>query len=165
MSTSIAICPHCRNVIPDSAPEGLCPRCVLSSAATPAGSSPGPTLLRDHGAPPAIETLAAAFPHLEILSLVGSGGMGFVYHALHYAHQRRVSHRDIKPWLAGSEPPGRQAAVAAQLGLSEGALKVAIHRLRKRFREAILHELRQTLPDTDDPEDELRYLIEVLAQP
>lgn len=71
----------------------------------------------------------------------------------------------LKPWLAGSEPPARQAAVAAQLGLSEGALKVAIHRLRKRFREAILHELRQTLPDTDDPEDELRYLIEVLSQP
>jgi hypothetical protein len=70
----------------------------------------------------------------------------------------------LKPWLAGSEPPARQAAVAAQLGLSEGALKVAIHRLRKRFREAILHELRQTLPDTDDPEDELRYLIEVLSQ-
>jgi hypothetical protein len=85
--------------------------------------------------------------------------------ALHYVHQRRVSHRDIKPWLAGSEPPARQAAVAAQLGLSEGALKVAIHRLQKRFREAILHELRQTLPDTDAPEDELRYLIEVLAQP
>jgi hypothetical protein len=42
---------------------------------------------------------------------------------------------------------------------------VAVHRLRKRFREAILHELRQTLPDTDDPEDELRYLIEVLSQP
>ena len=70
----------------------------------------------------------------------------------------------LKPWLAGSEPPGRQAAVAAQLGLSEGALKVAIHRLRKRFREAILHELRQTLSDTDDPEDELRYLIEVLSR-
>lgn len=41
---------------------------------------------------------------------------------------------------------------------------MAIHRLRKRFREAILLELRQTLPDTDDPEDELRYLIEVLSQ-
>lgn len=71
----------------------------------------------------------------------------------------------LKPWLAGSEPPACQAAVAAQLGLSEGALKVAIHRLRKRFREAILHELRQNLPDADDPEDELRYLIEVLSQP
>ncbi len=125
---------------------------MLSSAATPAGSSPDPTLLRDHGAPPAIETLAAAFPHLGILSLVGSGGMGPFWF------------EQLKPWLAGSEPPARQAAVAAQLGLSEGALKVAIHRLRKRFREAILHELRQTLPDTDDPEDELRYLIEVLSQ-
>jgi RNA polymerase sigma factor (sigma-70 family) len=72
---------------------------------------------------------------------------------------------ELKPWLAGSEPPGRQAAVAAQLGLSEGALKVAIHRLRKRFREVVLDEIRQTLPDTDAPEDELRYLIELLSQP
>ncbi len=71
----------------------------------------------------------------------------------------------LKPWLAGSEPPGRQAAVAAHLGISEGALKVAIHRLRKRFREVVLNEIRQTLPDTDDAEDELRYLIEVLSQP
>lgn len=55
--------------------------------------------------------------------------------------------------------------MAAQLGLSEGALKVAIHRVRKRFREAVLDEIRQTLPDTDAPEDELRYLIEVLSQP
>ncbi len=152
MSTSIATCPRCRNAIPDTAPEGLCPRCVLSSAATPVGSAPAPTLLQSPGAAPRIETIAAAFPHLEILSLVGFGGMGLFWF------------EQLKPWLAGSEPPGRQAAVAARLGLSEGALKVAIHRLRKRFREAILHELRQTLPDTDDPEDELRYLIEVLSR-
>jgi len=78
---------------------------------------------------------------------------------------RSVWFNQLKPWLAGSEPPGRQAAVAAQLGLSESALKVAIHRLRKRFREAVLNEIRQTLPDSDAPEDELRHLIEVLSQP
>jgi hypothetical protein len=43
--------------------------------------------------------------------------------------------------------------------------KVAIHRLRKRFREAVLNKIRQTLPDTNNAQDELRYLIEVLSQP
>lgn len=119
MSTSIAICPHCRNAIPDSAPEGLCPRCVLSSAATPAGSAPAPTLLRDHGAPPAIETLAAAFPHLEILSLVGSGGMGFVYHARERASSRPIALKILRAHLAGdpafAERFQREAQTLARL--------------------------------------------------
>lgn len=69
----------------------------------------------------------------------------------------------LKPWLAGSEPSERQSEIAARLGLSEGALKVAIHRLRRRFRETLLHEIRQTLPEEGNPTEELRYLIEVLA--
>ena len=69
----------------------------------------------------------------------------------------------LMPWLAGAEPPTRQAEIAAQLQLSEGALKVAIHRLRKRFREIVRLEIRQTLPEGGDAEEELRYLIEVLA--
>ena len=116
---SIAICPHCRNAIPDSAPEGLCPRCVLSSAATPAGTAPAPTLLREHGAPPAIETLAAAFPHLEIFSLVGTGGMGFVYHARERATSRPVALKILRAHLAGdpafAERFQREAQTLARL--------------------------------------------------
>lgn len=119
MSTSIAICPHCRNAIPDSAPEGLCPRCVLSSAATPAGTAPSPTLLREHGAPPRIEVIAAAFPHLEIFSLVGSGGMGFVYHARERATFRPLALKILRSHLAGdpafAERFQREAQTLARL--------------------------------------------------
>jgi len=69
----------------------------------------------------------------------------------------------LKPWLAGAEPPARQAEIAAQLHLGEGALKVAIHRLRKQFRKVVRHQIRQTLPEGGDADEELRYLIEVLA--
>lgn len=40
---------------------------------------------------------------------------------------------------------------------------MAIHRLRRRFREAVRAEIGQTLADGDDVQEELRYLIEVLA--
>lgn len=70
----------------------------------------------------------------------------------------------LKPWLEGNVPPGHQAEILERLGLSEGALKVAIHRLRRRFRETLLHEIRQTLPADADAAEELRYLIEVLAR-
>ena len=55
--------------------------------------------------------------------------------------------------------------LARELGLTEGALKVAVHRLRRRFREAVRAEISQTLTDGDDVQAELRYLIEVLASP
>lgn len=67
----------------------------------------------------------------------------------------------LKPWLEGQV--GESQAIATQLGLSEGALKVAVHRLRRRFKEAVLHEIRQTLPEGEDPATELNYLIEVMS--
>ena len=50
-----------------------------------------------------------------------------------------------------------------QLGLSEGAIKVAIHRLRKRFREHIKSVIADTLGPNDAIDEELRYLVEVLS--
>ena len=70
----------------------------------------------------------------------------------------------LKPWLVGESDQLSQTAAAAQLGLSESAVKVAIHRLRKRFREMIRREIAQTLPDPALVEEELRYLVEVLVR-
>ena len=70
----------------------------------------------------------------------------------------------LKPALVGDELPS-PTDLARELGLTEGALKVAIHRLRRRFREAVRAEISQTLTDGDDVQEELRYLIEVLASP
>lgn len=69
----------------------------------------------------------------------------------------------LKPWLVGDSKQLSQSEVAAELDMSTGAIKVAIHRLRKLFREAVQDEIAQTVADPDDVSEELRYLIEVLA--
>jgi len=49
------------------------------------------------------------------------------------------------------------------LGWSEGAVKVAIHRLRKRFRDLVKAEIAQTVATEEQVREELRYLIEVVG--
>ncbi len=69
----------------------------------------------------------------------------------------------LKPWLLGDLQSQSQAEAARHLGLSEGAVKVAIHRLRKRFRELVKAEIAQTIDDPSRVQEELRYLVEVLS--
>lgn len=84
--------------------------------------------------------------------------------AAEFASSGKAAHFDqLKPWLIGEDPALSQADVARRLGLNEGAVKVAIHRLRKRFRDVLRAEVRQTLAAGDDVEAELRYLIGALA--
>ena len=56
-----------------------------------------------------------------------------------------------------------QTDAARRLGLSEGAVKVGIHRLRKRFRDAVRAEISQTLRDPSLMDEELRHLIAALS--
>jgi len=69
----------------------------------------------------------------------------------------------LKPWLMGDTTAHLQADAASRLGLSEGAVKVTIHRLRKRFREAVRSEIAQTLRDPQLVDEELRHLVEALV--
>lgn len=69
----------------------------------------------------------------------------------------------LKPWLMGDAPAMSQAEAASRLGLSEGAIKVTIHRLRKRFREVVRSEIAQTLRDPTLVDEELRHLVDALA--
>jgi RNA polymerase sigma-70 factor (ECF subfamily) len=69
----------------------------------------------------------------------------------------------LKPWLLGEVESLSQADAARRLGLTEGAAKVAIHRLRKRFRELVKAEIAQTVDGPTQVKDELRYLLEVLS--
>lgn len=69
----------------------------------------------------------------------------------------------LKTWLVGDTPSLSPIEAARRLGLSEGAIKVAIHRLRRRFREVIREEIAQTVGSGSSVEEELRYLIEVLT--
>lgn len=71
----------------------------------------------------------------------------------------------LKPWLLGEIDSLSQAEAAGRLGMTEGAAKVAIHRLRKRFRELVKTEIAQTVGDARQVQEELGYLLEVLSQP
>ena len=82
--------------------------------------------------------------------------------ALAVEHQggRAAQFEALRPWLMG-DASAPHAETAQALGMNEGAVKVAVHRLRKRFRELLRQEIAQTLSDEDDVEDELRYLCSV----
>ena len=70
----------------------------------------------------------------------------------------------LKPCLTAERGQIPHADLAAALGLSEGAVRVAVHRLRKRFRELFREEIAHTVSSTDEIEEEVRYLMSVLAE-
>ena len=64
--------------------------------------------------------------------------------------------------LSRSDAP--YAALAGEMNITEGALKVAIHRLRKRYRDLFRREIAETVADPAEVESELRYLAAVLTR-
>jgi RNA polymerase sigma-70 factor (ECF subfamily) len=69
----------------------------------------------------------------------------------------------LLPALSGDENAPPHAATAARLGLGENAVKVALHRLRKRFGELVRDEVAGTLAPGESVEDELRELLAALG--
>ncbi len=69
----------------------------------------------------------------------------------------------LKEFLTASHAGIDYRSAAEKLGINESAARVAVHRLRKRFREAYREEIKQTLPKGADVEEEIRYLADVLA--
>jgi RNA polymerase sigma factor (sigma-70 family) len=69
----------------------------------------------------------------------------------------------LKNCLAGSGQHAPYAEIGANLGLSEGAVKMATHRLRRRFGEALRAEVAETVADPAEVEDEMRYLLGVVS--
>ena len=85
--------------------------------------------------------------------------------AAEHATAGKSDHFDaLKPWLTGDSENLSQADVARELDLNEGAVKVAIHRLRKRFRELVKAEIAQTVGSGAEVQTELSYLLEVLSR-
>jgi len=69
----------------------------------------------------------------------------------------------LKDFVAG-ENDISCAEAAAQLGLTESAVKSAVHRLRQRYRELVREEVAHTVDDPAEIDAELRYLITVMSQ-
>jgi RNA polymerase sigma factor (sigma-70 family) len=69
---------------------------------------------------------------------------------------------ELKGFIWGNKTIASYAEIAGQLDLSEGAVKVAVHRLRQRFRELLRAEVAHTVARPEDIDVELRHLIGVL---
>jgi RNA polymerase sigma-70 factor (ECF subfamily) len=68
----------------------------------------------------------------------------------------------LKGYLTGAEPTVAYRQAAADLGLSEGAVKTAVHRLRKEYGQILREEIRATIAQPDELDDELRHLLAVV---
>jgi RNA polymerase sigma-70 factor (ECF subfamily) len=69
----------------------------------------------------------------------------------------------LKPCLVGDRQAQPYAALGARLGMTEGAVKVAVHRLRQRYRQLLREEIAHTVASPDEVNEEMRYLFSVLA--
>ncbi len=91
----------CGAALPPKAPEGLCPKCLLAGVAAPTETGSGnPPRFQP---PPSREALELAFPQLEILELIGQGGMGAVFKARQPKLNRFVALK-ILPESLGRDP-------------------------------------------------------------
>jgi RNA polymerase sigma-70 factor (ECF subfamily) len=70
----------------------------------------------------------------------------------------------LKIYLTGEAGPSYQE-VAAELAMTEGAVKVAVHRLRRRYRDLVREEIAQTVAGPGDVDEELRHLFAALRSP
>ena len=111
-------CPQCGTPLPAGALAGLCPACLLKQGAadeTATGGQAPPFQ------PPPVAELAPLFPQLEILELIGKGGMGAVYKARQKELDRLVALKILPPGI------GHDAAFAGRFAREAKALAKLNH--------------------------------------
>jgi DNA-directed RNA polymerase specialized sigma24 family protein len=69
----------------------------------------------------------------------------------------------LRGCLTGDDDRIGYRDLAGKLGMSEGAVKVAVHRLRHRFHEALREEIAMTVTDPIEIGEEIRYLLTILG--
>ena len=82
----------------------------------------------------------------------------------HAARDKSEQFDVLKPYLLPGAGDDGYPGIAEQLGISDGALKVAVFRLRQRFKTLIREEVEQTVTASEDADEELRHLYASLAK-
>ncbi|MGC3991504.1 MAG: hypothetical protein QM796_17820 [Chthoniobacteraceae bacterium] len=77
---------------------------------------------------------------------------------------RGPSFGELRFAIAGEKSATPYRELAEKLGMSEEAVRVAIHRLRQRYRVTLRDELRQTVSNEEEVEEELKYLRRILSR-
>ena len=72
--------------------------------------------------------------------------------------------REVRNLLSGERDGSAYAEIGRRLALSEGAVRVAVHRLRQRYGELLRGEIAQTVNGPEEVDEEMRYLMSVLSQ-
>ncbi len=122
------LCPQCGTEIPSGAAAGLCPKCLVL-AGLESNKPNDPRLEPTFASPPpasspevaaySVEELTARFPQLDILELLGRGGMGAVYKARQKHLDRLIAVKILPPEVSGnpafSERFTREARALARL--------------------------------------------------
>ncbi len=75
---------------------------------------------------------------------------------------RRKRFEALRPFLTGEASGVRYRSVGASLDMKEGAIKVAVHRMRRRFGVLLRQEVGQTVSDPEEIDKEIRHLLSVL---
>jgi RNA polymerase sigma factor (sigma-70 family) len=78
--------------------------------------------------------------------------------AQHAASDRAKLFQHLKPYLTGDAHAPPHAQTAGELGLTEGAVQAAVHRLRRKYRELLRAHIAQTVESPEQVEDEIRDL-------
>jgi len=72
--------------------------------------------------------------------------------------------REVKNLLSGERDGSAYEAIGQRLNMAEGAVRVAVHRLRRRYGELLRQVTAQTVGDPSEVEAEMRYLLQVLSE-
>lgn len=83
----------------------------------------------------------------------------------HAARGKQEAFDALKCFLTGDSAGTSYREIAERLGTTEGTAKVAVHRLRRRFKDLLTDEVAQTVADPREVDDEIRYLLSALSPP
>lgn len=112
--------------------------------------------------PPSDETPERVFDRMWAVTLLDRVVAQLREHATQGG--RQLHFEQLKVYLTGEDAEVSYAEAATALGISQGAVKVAVHRLRRKFRDLLREEIEQTVSSPDEVESEMRHLWSAVAR-